>query len=91
MNNRQRVFTALQQQNGSPLSPNELELLIASQPKPLRPLSFEAIAAALKWLVSTGRAQKHRRRRDFGYSLTDNSPLPVDGRTREGRSTDGNT
>lgn len=89
MNNRQRVFTALQQQNGSPLSPNELEQLIASHPTH-RPLSFEAIAAALKWLVSKGQAQKHRRRRDFGYTLTDNAALPVDGRTREGRATDGN-
>lgn len=89
MNNRQRVFTALQQQNGSPLTPNEIEQIVALQPA-RRALSFEAIAAALKWLVAQGKAQKHRRRRDFGYSLTIDSTIPVDRRTREGRDNDGN-
>jgi Fe2+ or Zn2+ uptake regulation protein len=87
MNNRQRVFDALLQQPGSPLTPHQLVQVIASKSSgPIAPMSLDAVTAALKWLVANGKVEKHRRRRDFGYTVIATATRPIDLRTRDARN-----
>jgi hypothetical protein len=65
MNNRQRVFDALLQQPGSPLTPHQLVQVIASKSSgPIAPMSLDAVTAALKWLVATATRPIDLRTRD---------------------------
>lgn len=90
MNHRQRVFEILTRQPGAPLSPAEIVTMSArpmnADGDSIHAMGIDTVTAALKWLVANGKAQKHRRRRDFGYTLVDGATVPPDRRTREGRS-----
>lgn len=92
MNNRQRVFEILSRQPGAPLTPEQIVTMSGSHGQPgevVRPraLGLDTVRAALKWLLAhePPLAIKHRRRRDFGYTLADGATMPPDRRTIEGR------
>jgi hypothetical protein len=77
-NTRQRVFDALQQQPGAPLTPMQIVMMTG--------LAIDSVRSALKWLSAEGKAEKHRRRRDFGYTLNPTATRPIDRRTKESRN-----
>lgn len=91
MNNRQRVFDILMQQPGSPLTPEQIVTMSAGQSigeTVVRAMEIDTVRAALKWLIRQDPplVEKHRRRRDFGYTLALGAVMPLDGRKRNGKA-----